>query len=206
MCIIESFWHNFVKQLYLNKKIKRVCILHLNFQCSPCIWYIVMLQEGRPIPGPKTGLLSNTQKWIVWGDTCADKARDFIGKGHLGWRAVGSGNQGEQLCHVACSLRFYGGGISFWVVFSQSFWLRALPGGAHLLQARWMPERRILGGGRTCGVSFGRLPNSSGWWRLSSSVFLARSSCRKTTRANGYYGAWPGWAVSINVLPLTWLL
>ena len=93
MCIIESFWHNFVKQLYLNKKIKRVCILHLNFQCSPCIWYIVMLQEGRPIPGPKTGLLSNTQKWIVWGDTCADKARDFIGKGHSGGEQKGKGTQ-----------------------------------------------------------------------------------------------------------------
>ena len=29
-------------------------------------------------------VLSNTQKWIVRGDTCADKARDFIGKGHRG--------------------------------------------------------------------------------------------------------------------------
>ena len=36
------------------------------------------------LPGPKTGLLSNTQKWIVWGDTYADKARDFIMKGHPG--------------------------------------------------------------------------------------------------------------------------
>ena len=25
----------------------------------------------------------------------------------------------------------------------------------------------------------------------------------KTTHANGYYGAWPGWAVSISVLFLT---
>ena len=40
-----------------------------------------MLQEGGPLPGPETGLLSNTRKWIVRGDTCADKARDFIGKG-----------------------------------------------------------------------------------------------------------------------------
>ena len=35
------------------------------------------------------------------------------------------------------------------------------------------------------------------------SVFLTRTSCRKTTLANGYYGAWPGWVVSISVLPLT---
>ena len=34
-------------------------------------------------------------------------------------------------------------------------------------------------------------------------VFLTRTYCRKTTHANGYYGAWPGWAVSICVLPLT---
>ena len=38
-----------------------------------------------------------------------------------GWRAVGSGNPGELLCHVAHSLRFYGDGISFPVVFGQLF-------------------------------------------------------------------------------------
>ena len=42
---------------------------------------VTVLQEGGPLPGPETRLLSNTQKWIVRGDTCADKARDFIGKG-----------------------------------------------------------------------------------------------------------------------------
>ena len=40
-----------------------------------------LLQEGGPLPGPETVLLSNTRKWIVRGDTRADKARDFIGKG-----------------------------------------------------------------------------------------------------------------------------
>ena len=104
---------------------------------------------------------------------------------------------------MACSLRFYGDGISSQVAFSQSFWLRVLPGGARLVQPRWMPERRILGGGRTCGVSFWPFLNSSGWCWLISSVFLIRTSCRKTILANGYYGAWPGWAVSISVLPLT---
>ena len=46
-------------------------------------------------------------------------------------------------------------------------------------------------------------PNSSGWWWLISSVFLIRISCHKTAHANGYYGAWSGWVVSISVLPLT---
>ena len=52
-----------------------------------------MLQERGPLSGPKTGLLSYTQKWTVWGDTCADKARDFIGKGHPGGEQEGEGTQ-----------------------------------------------------------------------------------------------------------------
>ena len=103
---------------------------------------------------------------------------------------------------MTCSLKFYGDGISFWVVLSQSFWLRVLLGGVSLVQPRWIPERRILGGGQTGGVSFWPFSNSSGWWRLISFLFLTRTSCPKTTHENGYYGAWPGWAVSISVLPL----
>ena len=103
---------------------------------------------------------------------------------------------------MACSLGFYGDGISFQVVFSQSFWLRALPGAARLVQPRWMPERRILGDGQTCGVSFWPFLDS-GWWWLISFMFLTRTSCCKTIYSNGYYGAWPGWMVSVSVLPLT---
>ena len=39
-----------------------------------------MLQEGGPLPGPESGLLSNTKKLIVQGDTCTDQGRDFVGK------------------------------------------------------------------------------------------------------------------------------
>ena len=42
-----------------------------------------------------------------------------------------------------------------------------------------------------------------GW--LISSMFLTRTSGPKTTHANGYYGAWPGWVVSVGLLPLTHL-
>ena len=41
------------------------------------------VQEGGNVPGPESGFLSNTWKLIVQGDTHAEKARDFIGKGHL---------------------------------------------------------------------------------------------------------------------------
>ena len=45
---------------------------------------VEVLQEGGPLPKPETGLLPNTQKRIIQGDTCADKARYFIAKGNLG--------------------------------------------------------------------------------------------------------------------------
>ena len=46
-------------------------------------------------PGPERGLLSNTRKWTVRGDTRADNARDFTGKGHPGWEQQGKGNQDD---------------------------------------------------------------------------------------------------------------
>ena len=64
-------------------------------------------------------------------------------------------------------------------------------------------SERGSGSGRTHGVSFWPFLNSSSWWWLISSIFLIQISCHKTTLANGYYAAWPGWAVSISVLPLT---
>ena len=52
-----------------------------------------VLRKGEPLPGPETGLLSNIQKWIVGGDTCADKAWDSIGKGRPGGEQEGKGTQ-----------------------------------------------------------------------------------------------------------------
>ena len=66
-----------------------------------------------------------------------------------------------------------------------------------------MLARGIPGSAQTRNVSFRPFPDSSGWWWLISSVFLIRISCQKTAHANDYYGAWPGWALSISVLPLT---
>ena len=54
---------------------------------------VLLLQEGGPFPGPESGLLSNTRKGTVRGDTRADKARDFIGKGRPGGEQEGEGPQ-----------------------------------------------------------------------------------------------------------------
>ena len=55
-------------------------------------WMDVLQERGLP-PGPESGLLSNTQKWIVWGDLHANKARDFIGKGCLGRKQQSKGTR-----------------------------------------------------------------------------------------------------------------
>ena len=46
--------------------------------------------------------------------------QDFAGKGHLGRDQQGQGHPGGLLCHVACSLGFYGDVVSFQVVSGQS--------------------------------------------------------------------------------------
>ena len=59
-----------------------------------------LLEEGEPLLWSKSRSntwihLSNTWKWIVQGDTHADKARDFIGKGLPDGEQEGKGTQGE---------------------------------------------------------------------------------------------------------------
>ena len=60
-------------------------------------------QERGPLPGPKTGLLYNTWKWTVWGDTWVDKARAFTGKGCPGREQEGEGTRRTVLSHASQS-------------------------------------------------------------------------------------------------------
>ena len=160
-----------------------------------------LLHEGGPLPGPETGFLSNTQKWIVRGDTCWQSKRFYL-ESVPGWRAVGKGTK-ENCSAVWLEV------LGFMVMGLVSRWSFAnhsnsvFPGCARIAQPRWMLARGILGSEWTDSVSSRPFPNSSGWWWLISSVFLIRISCHKTTHANGYYGAWPVWAISISGLPLT---
>ena len=74
----------------------------------------LLLQEGGPFPGPETGLLSNTRKWIVHGDMCADKAGDFIEK-----RCQGGEQEGREPRRTALPC-----GLQSWVL----WWLDEFPG------------------------------------------------------------------------------
>ena len=147
---------------------------------------VELLQEGGPLPGPTTGLLSNTRKWIVRGDTCADKARDFIGKGHRSGEQQGKGTQEISSVTWLVVSGFMVMGLVSRLSLANHSNPRVLPGGACLVQPRWVLARGILGSGRTHGVSFRPFRNPSCWWWLISSVFLTRISCQKTAHANGY--------------------
>ena len=114
---------------------------------------LLLLPEGGPLPGSKSGLLSNTQKWIVRGDTRANKARDFIGKGRQGREQGDKGTQENCSAMWLAVSGFMLTGLAFWVVSGQSsclcpylVWLRVLPGGTCSSQPRWIPAQRILGG------------------------------------------------------------
>ena len=88
---LQRFWFKILK-------LTLALISHWEISQKHVSMIIELLQEGGPLPGPKTGLLSNTRKWIVWGDTCADKARDFIGKGHPGGEQ--EGKETQENCSV----------------------------------------------------------------------------------------------------------
>ena len=132
------------------------------------------------------------------------QSKRFYWEGHPGGEQEGKGTQESCSAAWLAVLGFMVMGfVSGWSLANHSN--SVFPGGARIAQPRWMLARGILGSGRTGSVSSRPFPNSSGWWWLISSVFLIRISYHKTTHANGYYGAWPGWAVSISVLPLTQL-
>ena len=187
VCPLPLIWKPFAGQLVVQARPTRMV--------SKCC------RKGDPPPGPEVGLLSNIRKRIVRGDTCWQSKR-FYWERAPGWRAVGKGTQENCSAAWLTVLGFMVMGlVSRWSLANHSN--SVFPGGVRIAQPRWMLARGFLGSRRTGSVSSQPFPNSSGWWRLISSVFLIRISCHKTTHANGYYGAWPGWVVSISLLPLT---
>ena len=62
---------------------------------APYWLQLILLQEEGRLPGPESALLSNIWKRTVRGDTRADKAKDFIGKGRLEGEQQGKGMLGN---------------------------------------------------------------------------------------------------------------
>jgi len=83
-----------------------------------------VLQEGGPLPGPKTGLLSNTWKWIVWGgngNPLQCSCLENPGDGGSWWAAVYGIAQGrtrlKRLSSSSSMLRYASSMPTFWRVF-----------------------------------------------------------------------------------------
>ena len=49
------------------------------------------------------------------------KQETLLGRGAWVESREGEGTQEKLLCHMACSLRFHGDEVSFWVISGQSF-------------------------------------------------------------------------------------
>ena len=81
---------------------------------------------------------------------CADKAREFIGKGHPGREQEGKGPRRTALPRGSVLGFIVMGLVSRLSLAGHSGWV--LPGGARIAQPRRMPAR-ILKGGRIRGVS-----------------------------------------------------
>ena len=114
---------------------------------------LIYCRKRDPFQDPKLGSCLTLRNELSEETHVLTKQEILLGRGTWVESRRVRGPRGTALSHGLQS-RFYGDGISFWVVFSQSFWLKVLPGVACLVQPRWMLERRLLGGGWTCGVSF----------------------------------------------------
>ena len=131
------------------------------------------ISAGRVTPSrAECGLLSKAQKWIVWRDTNAEKARDFIGKWHWSGEHENKGTQGNCCAMWLTVSGFRVMPFAFWVVFDHSscfgpclVWLRVLPGTKCISQPRWIPVWGFLGGGRT---HYGLVSPPSFWVLWSS--------------------------------------
>ena len=87
-------------------------------ECMPT--QLPCCRKGDPFQGPRVDPhLTLGYRWSQETHV-ANMARDH-GDGVPGWRAGGPGNPGELLSPGACSLMSHGDGISFLVVFGQSF-------------------------------------------------------------------------------------
>ena len=83
---------------------------------------------------------------MIRGDTCAEKARDFSGKGHLGGEQQSKGTQEDCSAMGLAASGFMVMGLISGLSLANHSDSESFP--------RWMAVRRILGGGWTRGVTF----------------------------------------------------
>ena len=150
------------------------------------------------------GVLSNIQKWIVWGDTYADKARGFIGKGRLGGEQQAKGTQED------CSATWLT--VSDFVVMGL---VSGLPLANHSDSQPFLVAHALLSQDGCQREGFWELvrhvvsPSDLSWslpvgggllFHVPYGPPVVKQLMQMVTWLDS---AWPGWVVSISVLPQT---
>ena len=157
-------------------------------------------RKEEPFPGPKSGLLSNRNE-LSRETNVLTKQKTSLGTG--AWVESSSiMNPEELLCHMACTLRFYGNRVSFCLVPGKSFWLRGrAPPCPFLVEHSLLSQDGFQGKGfwedamtyrLVSHLFFWLFSSSFGGWQIVSSEFFTKTSCCEMTHAGGYYRAWPG--------------
>ena len=80
----------------------------------------ICYRKGDPFQGPKLGSCLTLGNELSEETHVLTKQGILLGKGHPGGEQLGKGTQ-ENCSAIWLSLRFYSDGISFQVIFSQSF-------------------------------------------------------------------------------------
>ena len=167
---------------------------------------MVLLQEDEPtLSRAQMRLLSNIRKWIVSGDTCADKARDFIGKGRLGREQQGQGTQED------CSARWFAvSGFMVMGLVSALSLAKHSDSGSFLAVQSSLSQDGCQRGGFWEVVGRVVLPFDHSWALPVGGGLLVPCSLPGPPVIKQFMqmaiwldGAWPGWAVSVIVPPPT---
>ena len=201
--VVFNFWLTVKHNLENERQGKHIVFTHSFTWPTLSSFVVFLFQEGGALPGPKRGLLSNTRKRIDWGDTCADKARDFTGKGCLGGEQWGKGTQEDCSAAWLAVLVFM---VLGWV--SRFFSVSHSDSGSFLVvhalfsqngcqrEGFWEVVGHVLSPFDLSQI----LPVGGG---LLVACSLTRTSCCEITHTDGYYGTWPVWVLSVSVPPLT---
>ena len=158
--------------------------------------------RGAPSSAPRVGSCLTLRKALS-KEIHADNARDFIGKQPPGEEQQGKGSQENcSASWLAVSGFMVIGLVSGLSLANHSDSESFL--GVHALFSQDRCQREgfweVVG---HVGSPFDLSQTLPVGGALLALCSLPGPPCRKTTHGDGYYGAWPGWVVSVSVHPLT---
>ena len=93
----------------------------LDWTTSPPLLHISCRRKEDPFQGTRAGSCLTLGSELSKETHMLTKQETLLGRGAWVESREGEGTQEKLLCHMACSLRFHGDEVSFWVISGQSF-------------------------------------------------------------------------------------